>query len=86
MEELEFLGFIIEKQGVKVDPKKVQAVVDWPHTTKVSEVQQFMGFVQYIKKFIHHFSHIAAPLTKLIKGKAPFHWREAQENVFNRMK
>ena len=64
---------VIRKDGIKDDLKKVQVMGEWPRPTIVSEVQQFMGFVQYMKKLIHHFSHIAATLTELIKGKASFH-------------
>ena len=67
---------VIRKDGIKDNLNKVQVMGEWPRPTKVSKVQQFMGFLQYMKKLIHHSNHIAATLTELIKGKASFHWGE----------
>ena len=86
MEELEFLGFRIGREGLKMGPTKVKAVQDWPRPTKVLEVQQFIGFVQYVRRFIKNFSQIATPLTNLIKGSQTFSWSEREQHVFDQLK
>ena len=80
MEELEFLGFIIEKQGVKVDPQEGSSS-DGLATPYKSKRGTTVHGVRPIHEEIHPSFHIAAPLTELIKGKAPFHWGEAQKSV-----
>ena len=86
MEELEFLIFRIGREGFKMDPTKVKAVQDWPRPTKVLEVQQFIGFVQYVRRFIKNFSQIATPLTNLIKGSQTFCWSEREQHAFDQLK
>ena len=53
-----FLGHVISAQGVLVDPKKVEAIVDWPQPTNVIEVKSFLGLAGYYKKFVERFSTI----------------------------
>ena len=75
MEDLEFLGFRIGREGLKMDPAKVKGVQDWPRPTKVLEVQQFIDF-----------NHIATQLTNLIKGSQTFSWSEREQHAFDQLK
>ena len=75
MEDLEFLGFRIGREGLKMDPAKVKGVQDWPRPTKVLEVQQFIDF-----------NHIATQLTNLIKGSQTFCWSEREQYAFEQFK
>ena len=63
---IEVLGFIITEQGIQIDPKKIEAIISWPTSTKVKEVQQFLGHANYHRRFIQEFSRIAHPLHKLL--------------------
>ena len=69
-----------------MDPAKVKVVRKWPRPTKVIEEQQFIDFVQYVRKFIKNFSAIAAPLTNLIKGSQAFKWSEIEQHAFDQLK
>lgn len=65
--ELTFLGHVIGRDGIKPDPKKIQAVQDWPIPKTVTDVRSFLGLANYFRKFIQGFSKLAAPLTNLTK-------------------
>ncbi len=66
----QFLEFIIRPGQVRMDPKKVQAVLDWPVPTSVKEVQRFIGFVNFYRKFVRNFSSVAVLLTALTKSSS----------------
>ena len=57
--EVEYLGHLISKGQVKMDPAKVQAIVDWPTPQKVKDIQKFVGFANFYRRFIDNFSDIA---------------------------
>ena len=66
LEKVAFLGHIVRKEGVTVDPKKIKVVVDWQSPTSVTEVWSFLGLVGYYQRFVEAFSKIATPMTKLL--------------------
>jgi hypothetical protein len=74
-EEIEFLGLIISEKGIRMDPHKVKAITDWPTPTTKRELQQFLGFVNFYRRFVKGFAKIAKPLTKLT-GKTDWSWTE----------
>ena len=65
--EVAFLGYIISKEGLKPDPKKVKLVEDWPEPQNVKDVQSFLRLANYYRRFIKGFSKVAGPLTALTK-------------------
>ena len=79
---MNFLGDVVCKEGIRVDPKKVEIVVHWPRPTNVTEIRSFLGLVGYYKKFIKDFFKIAALLTKLTKKYQKYEWEEACEQSF----
>ena len=81
-----FLGHVISVEGVSVDPKKIEAVVNWKPPKNVSEVRSFLGLVGYYRKFVEGFSKIAAPLTKLTRKDVKYDWVEACQQSFKEFK
>lgn len=79
------MGFLISNKGVAVDPRKVQAVLDWPQPKTVFEIQSFLGFASFYHKFIKHFSTTAAPFTKCLKRRK-FGWGDSQMESFSQLK
>jgi len=71
-EEVEFLGCLVGKDGVKMSPEKIRVVKEWPIPTTVKEIQAFLGFVNFNRQFIQNFSKIAIPLTELTKKDVTF--------------
>ncbi|KAG8503329.1 hypothetical protein CXB51_001292 [Gossypium anomalum] len=81
-----FLGHVVSAEGIKVDPRKIEAILEWkPHRT-VSEIRSFLGLAGYYKRFVEGFSVIAAPLTKFIWKRVPFVWTEKQQEAFEKLK
>ena len=86
--EIDYLGYIITKEGIKPQPKKVQAIIDMQRPTTKTEVRHFLGMVQYYRDLWPRRSEICAPLTELTKGtkKGPVQWNDRCETAFTKMK
>ncbi|KAL4007301.1 hypothetical protein ACER0C_001153 [Sarotherodon galilaeus] len=81
-----FLGYIISRGDLKPDPEKVRAVVDWPQPPNRQQVQRFLGFANFYRRFIKDYSKIASPLTKLTSPKVPFQWDLSAQEAFSLLK
>jgi RNase H-like domain found in reverse transcriptase/Reverse transcriptase (RNA-dependent DNA polymerase)/Integrase zinc binding domain/Chromo (CHRromatin Organisation MOdifier) domain/gag-polyprotein putative aspartyl protease len=84
--ELMFLGFIIGRNGIKMDPKKIEAVISWPTPKTVKEIQSFLGFANFYRRFIAGYSKVASPMSDLTKKDTPFEWGNKQEEAFQELK
>ncbi len=67
---IHFLGYIVTPAGVQMDQRKVEAVRNWPQPTTIKEMQRFLGFANFYRRFIAHYRQQAAPLTSLLRQKA----------------
>nr|KYP42071.1 Retrovirus-related Pol polyprotein from transposon 17.6 [Cajanus cajan] len=85
-ENVNFLGFIVGKEGVQVDPEKIKAIQDWPTPKSVGDVRSFHGLASFYRRFVKDFSTLASPLNELVKKDVPFIWGEAQEKAFSDLK
>jgi len=84
--EVHYLGHVVSKEGIAVDPKKIRAIMEWVAPKSVDEVRSFMGLVGYYRRFIRNLSQIAYPITSLkVKGKK-FEWTEECEASFEQLK
>ena len=86
VEETVFLGVIVSGKGLRMDPKKVEAIVKWPPPSNLKEVQGFVGFANFYRRFIHEFSKLVKPLVHLTKMDTPFVWNEACSEAFESLK
>jgi len=86
LEKVAFLGHIITKEGIEVDPAKVEAVSSWTQPKTVTEIRSFLGLAGYYRRFIKDFSKIATPLTQLTRKGVPFVWNEQCEQSFGKLK
>ena len=81
-----YLGIIISTQGLTMDPKKVAAVTEWNIPEGIKDVQAFLGFANFYRRFIQGYSKIAAPLTRLTKKDVPFDFDAKCIDAFNSLK
>ena len=81
-----FLGHIVSKDGISVDPAKVEAVTKWNQPKNVAEIQSFLGLAGYYRRFIQDFSKLALPMTKLTRKGAKFEWDTRCEDSFMELK
>ena len=88
--EVQYLGHIVGRDGLKVDPKKVEAVQNWSRPETVTQVRSFVGFVNYFRRFIDHFADKARPLNELLKGARKKHakvtWTSDCQQSFDELK
>ncbi|KAE8698903.1 hypothetical protein F3Y22_tig00110597pilonHSYRG01056 [Hibiscus syriacus] len=84
-QEKEYLGHIITHRGIKVDEKKIDAMVAWPRPSNITELCEFLGLTDYYHKFVQGYGLIAQPLTNLLK-KGKFLWNEEAESAFLALK
>ena len=84
--ETNYLGFIIGKDGIKPDPKKVEAIRSLPIPTCVREVRSFIGMSSYYRRFIPNFSEIAEPIIALTKKHAHYKWSAKHDEAFQYLK
>ena len=86
LESVQFPGHVISKDGLSVDPGKIEAVSRWAASTSVSEIQSFLGLADYYQRFVEGFSTLAAPLTTLMKKDWEFEWTDKCEQSFQELK
>ncbi|KAI3685864.1 hypothetical protein L6452_35125 [Arctium lappa] len=82
LEEVQFLGHVVTRDGVKVDPSKIEAMMNWEPPKSLSEIRSFLGLAGYYRRFIQDFSKIASSLTVLTRKNVKFVWTEKQEKAF----
>ena len=74
--EVHYLGHVVSKEGIVVDPEKVRAIMEWETLRNVYVARYFMGFVIYYRRFIRNFSHISYVVTSLQRKGNNFEWTE----------
>ena len=89
--KVEFLGYIVSVDGIAMDPRRVSTIKEWPVPTSYREVQVFLGFANFYRRFIANYSRIASPLTGLLQGGkdgkhfGPFRWPPEAEAAFRQL-
>ncbi|SOV04526.1 uncharacterized protein UDID_17112 [Ustilago sp. UG-2017a] len=87
--QTEFLGFVVSDQGVTMDPSKTEVITNWPVPKSVHDVEVFLGFCNFYRKFIPQYSRTAYPLTQLLRKEAqsaPFAWHNDAQHAFEQLR
>ncbi|CAI7856914.1 unnamed protein product [Closterium sp. NIES-54] len=85
-QELEFLGHVVSRDGIKIDPAKIKTIHEWKSPTNIIELQSFLGFVNYVRRFIPNMAGITGPLTDLLHKDRNFVWGEEAKAAFQELK
>ncbi len=86
-QRIDFLGYVVTKNGITMDASKVTAIVDWPSPLRNQrDVRSFMGLAGYYRRFVKGFSQIGSPLTELLKNDVEFKWSNEQQEAFEKLK
>jgi hypothetical protein len=86
LKQVVFLGHVISKGGISIDPSKVQDVLSWKPPMSVSDIQSFLGLAGYYRRFIEGFLKIRKPMTKLLEKDKQFEWMPTCEASFQELK
>ncbi|QRW08587.1 Retrotransposable element Tf2 protein [Ceratobasidium sp. AG-Ba] len=81
-----FLGLVITPEGISMEEEKIKAIMEWGAPRKIKEVQAFLGFVNFYRRFIAEFSKIARPLHDLTKKDTRFEWSQECQQAFEEIK
>lgn len=81
--EVEFLGHVVNADGISMDPHKVDAVRNWPVPRTVLDIQRFLGLTGFYRKFIAGYANLALPMTDLLKKDTKFRWGPEQQSSFD---
>ena len=84
--EVQYLGHIISRDGIAPDPERTAKVAKWPVPTSKKEVQQFIGFANYYRRFIKDFAQHAKPLHRLTEQTSPFKWTDTCQDSFSELR
>ncbi|GKA05416.1 reverse transcriptase domain-containing protein [Tanacetum coccineum] len=86
LKEVQFLGHVVNRDGIHVDPSKVESVKNWKTPESPTEIRSFLGLAGYYRRFIENFSKIAKPLTLLTQKNKAYVWGDKQEEAFRILK
>jgi hypothetical protein len=84
--KIHYLGHVLSKEGVAVDPDKIRSIMEWPTPKDVSDIRSFMGSTGYYRRFIKDFSKIGCPITALQRKGKKFLWTQQCEERFQTLK
>jgi Reverse transcriptase (RNA-dependent DNA polymerase)/RNase H-like domain found in reverse transcriptase/Integrase zinc binding domain/Chromo (CHRromatin Organisation MOdifier) domain/gag-polyprotein putative aspartyl protease len=86
VQETKFLGFIISPDGVAMDPDRIKTIVDWPVPKSQYDIQVFLGFANFYRRFIEGYSRVVLPITNLLKKLRKFIWTDKAQAAFDKLK
>ncbi|KAD7117192.1 hypothetical protein E3N88_04460 [Mikania micrantha] len=86
LQEVQFLGHVVNENGIQVDPSKIRVVKQWETPRTPTEIRQFLGLAGYYRRFIKNFSKKALPLTTLTQKNQQFIWGSQQVGAFQLLK
>ncbi|GJW80848.1 putative reverse transcriptase domain-containing protein [Tanacetum coccineum] len=86
LSKVQFLGHVIDSEGIHVDPTKIESIKDWASPKTPTKIRQFLGLTGYYRRFIEGFSKITKPMTKLTQKNVMFDWSEKAEAAFQLLK
>ena len=84
--EVSFLGHLVSEEGIRVNPRKIEVIIEWKPLRNVTEVHSFLGLAGYYRRFVKGFSMTATPMTRLLQKNVKFEWSEKCQVSFDKLK
>ena len=84
--EVSFLGHIVSEEGIRVDPKKIEVIIEWKPQRNVTEVRSFLGLAGHYRRFVKGFLMTVAPMTRLVQKNVRFECSEKCQASFEKLK
>jgi len=85
-DSVEYLGYVLSPAGLTMSDAKVKTIQDWPELKKVKDIQSFLGFANFYRRFIFNYSDIVILLTRLTRKNAPWNFNDDCKIAFNTLK
>jgi len=85
-QEISFLGYTISPAGISMEPDRIAVITEWPVPQSVNDIQVFLGFANFYRRFIDGYSRVALPITNLLKKNSKFEWTTIANVAFNDLK
>ena len=86
LNEVSFLGHLVSEEGIRVDLRKIEVIIEWKPPRSVTEVRSFLGLAGYYRRFVKGFSMTMALMTRLIQKNVKFEWSEKCQLSFDKLK
>ena len=86
LDEVAFLGHIVNRDGISIDPEKIRAMLEWPRPTTVTKVRSFLDLAGNYRRFVEGFSRLATPMTRLTQKGVKFEWSTKCKQNFQLLK
>ena len=86
LNEVSFLGHLVSEEGIRVDPRKIEVIIEWKPSRNVTEVRSFLGLAGYYRRLVKGFSITATPMTILLQKNVKFEWSEKCQVSFDKLK
>ena len=86
VQKVSFLGYVITPEGISMEENRVTTITEWPAPKSITEVQTFLGFANFYRRFIQAYSCVVLPITSLLRKSAKFEWTAAAQAAFNKLK
>ena len=84
--EFEYLGHLVSKDGIRIDPERIKEIVEWPAPKCLKDVRSFLGVIGFFRRHIGKYATIALPLFKLMESGVVFRWDKDCQSAFDRLK
>lgn len=84
--EIRYLGFLVSAEGVRPDPRKIQALQKFPQPRNLTELRRFVRMTNFYRRFIRNFARIVASISKLLRNEVPWQWANEQQKAFETLK
>ena len=86
VQEIEFLGYVLSPTGVTISQKRIATILEWPVPKSIHDIQVFLGFTNFYRRFVENYSGVVTPITNLLRKNNKFEWSDDVQRAFEKLK